>query len=291
MFVRRIVRIVSWGFNKSVAYLQTSNNGTYKSNGIELKKQADKQLMIRTNSCEYVLEESRAFLKLLNGINTDSSLIKVAKSILQSSSIRNESIKGILRQLMELGETPNNPGQFRKEFERLREKLAKKLYSATGRSINLGYGLCDNHSLFVMMNYATPACKSWKGSRWNYNRMNPSQGCISFWLQSVITCLERRAGVEKQDDRDVGCISLQDRLFWVCNTNTPLYIEEIPIECNKARISEDVMHLIPMVLLELKVKYAKMNGHPPSILTTGAETRDKLFKKDSTVITPDALFG
>ena len=109
-------------------------------------------------------------------------------------------------------------------------------------------------------------------------------------MKSVITCLERSSGIEKKGKHDNSCISLADRLFWVSDFNTKEYKPEISKICKKAKISENVMHLIPMILLGLKVKYAKMNGHRPSILSTGAETRDKLFDKDGVVISPDATY-
>jgi len=180
---------------------------------------------------------------------------------------------------------------FESEFDKLRNKLGKLLTTKTGRVINLGNGLSAEHVLFVMMNYATPKTKSWKGSEWKYDTMKPTEGCIGFWRQSVITCLEREVGTEKTVKHKSSCISTQDRLFWTCNTNKSDYVDEIDDVCEDADISEDTMHLIPIILLALKVKYARMNGHMPSILATGSPVRDNLFEVEDTLITRHAIFA
>jgi len=255
-----------------------------------MKNDADTLLSKRARSFAY--KQSSPFLKLLEGINMKSSLFTAAKRIRRTSQSSNK-VEAVLNELMLLGESELEPELYEKQFNILIDKLSKTLQRLTKREINLGNGLSTEHFLFVLMNYATPACSGWKNSAhksWIHDRMNTSEGCISFWLKSVITCLERSSGIEKKGKHDNSCISLTDRLFWVSDFNNKEYKTEISKICKKAKISEDVMHLIPMILLGLKVKYAKMNGHRPSILSTGAETRDKLFDKDCVVISPDATY-
>jgi len=255
-----------------------------------MKNDADELLSKRARSFTY--KQSSPFLKLLEGINMKSSLFTAAKRIRRTSKSSNK-VEAVLNELMLLGESELEPELYEKQFNILIDKLSKTLQRLTKREINLGNGLSTEHFLFVLMNYATPACSGWKNGAhksWIHDRMNTSEGCISFWLKSVITCLERSSGIEKKGKHDNSCISLTDRLFWVSDFNTSEYKTEISKICKKAKISEDVMHLIPMILLGLKVKYSKMNGHRPSILSTGAETRDKLFDKNGVVISPDATY-
>jgi len=255
-----------------------------------MKNDADTLLSMRARSFAY--KQSSPFLKLLEGINMKGSLFTAAKRIRRTSQSSNK-VEAVLNELMLLGESELEPELYEKQFNILIDKLSKTLQRLTKREINLGNGLSTEHFLFVLMNYATPACSGWKNGAhksWIHDRMNTSEGCISFWLKSVITCLERSSGIEKKGKHDNSCISLTDRLFWVSDFNTKEYKSEISKICKKAKICEDVMHLIPMILLGLKVKYAKMNGHRPSILSTGAETRDKLFDKNGVVISPDATY-
>jgi len=263
-----------------------------KTSCTTILNKAKRQMNDRGNT--FNCKSKNSFLKLLECINTKSNLVSHAKKILDNQH-QEGTVEHILYKLILLGEKKVSDEfsqeDFEHEFNRLRDKLGKLLTTKTGRVINLGNGLSAAHVLFVMMNYATPKSKKWKDSQWTYDKMNPTEACIGFWLQSVITCLERGTGIEKTDEHQSSCISTQDRLFWVCKTNKPRYVKEIPKVCEKAEISEDTMHLIPVILLALKVKYSRMNGHMPSILATGEPVRENLFEVDDTLITRHAIFA
>ena len=262
-----------------------------KTSCTTILNKAKRQMNDRGNTFKYKsTTKKKSFLRLLEDVNTKVELVSSAKNIYNKTT-REGTVEHILYELMLLGEKEVSQEDFELEFNRLRDKLGKLLTTKTKRVINLGNGLSAEHVLFVMMNYATPKTKKWKGSKWTYDAMKPTEACIGFWLQSVITCLERGTGIEKTDEHQSSCISTQDRLFWVCNTNKPRYVDEIPKVCKKARISEDTMHLIPVILLALKVKYSRMNGHKPSILATGGPVRENLFEVDDTLITRHAIFA
>ena len=272
---------------KNVKSLETSLQTEYKTKAAKFLKRRRDQFSYSTNHKYSILE-------LLECINTKADLLSSAKNIRRKKP-QQGTVEYILYKLMLLGEKEVSDDfdeeDFELEFDKLRNKLGKLLTTKTGRVINLGNGLSAAHVLFVMMNYATPKTKSWNGSEWKYDTMKPTESCIGFWRKSVITCLEREVGIEKTAKHKSSCISTQDRLFWVCNTNKSDYDEEIDDVCEDADISEDTMHLIPIILLALKVKYARMNGHMPSILATGSPVRDNLFEVDDTLITRQAIFA
>jgi len=272
---------------KNVKSLETSLQTEYKTKAAKFLKRRRDQFSYSTNHKYSILE-------LLECINTKADLLSSAKNIRRKKP-QQGTVEYILYKLMLLGEKEMSDDfdqeDFEREFDKLRNKLGKLLTTKTGRVINLGNGLSAEHVLFVMMNYATPKTKSWNGSEWTYDTMKPTEACIGFWRKSVITCLEREVGIEKTAKHKSSCISTQDRLFWVCNTNKSDYVEEIDDVCEDADISEDTMHLIPIILLALKVKYARMNGHMPSILATGGPVRDNLFEVEDTLITRQAIFA
>ena len=260
-----------------------------KSSCMSWKADADQLLHTRAKSFKY--KQTDEFLQSLEGINTPQKLITTAQQMMNDRRVH-KGVQPILRKMIELEKSDTPKDKFKSEVDKLLVELAELLHKLTGRVINFGNGLSPWHLLFVLMNYATPTSTHWN-DEWPYDVMNPNESCIGFWRQSIITCLERGAGVTKSDDdkHDDSCISTTDRLFWRCNTNTSSYKNEIDPVCKLAGITRDEMHLIPVIILALKVKYAKLCGHVPIILSTGAETRDNLFKATGTVITQHGIFA
>ena len=123
-----------------------------KASRAKIKTKAKECMNRRVSTFKY--EQTESFLKLLEGINTDTSLVSAAKALLEDSH-EADTIKDILQRLMKLDEIQDKQ-LFKKQFESLRKELATRLSKLTGRTINLGNGLSAEHILFVMMNYATP---------------------------------------------------------------------------------------------------------------------------------------
>ena len=266
-----------------------SVDDSVKSSCMSWKADADQLLHTRAKSFKY--KQTDEFLQSLEGINAPQKLITTAQQMMNEQGVH-KGVQPILRKMIELEKSDTPKDKFKSEVDKLLVELAELLHKLTGRVINFGNGLSPWHLLFVLMNYATPTSTHWN-DEWPYDVMNPNESCIGFWRQSIITCLERGAGVTKSDDdkHDDSCISTTDRLFWRCNTNTSSYKNEIDPVCKLAGITRDEMHLIPVIILALKVKYAKLCGHVPIILSTGSEARDNLFKATGTVITQHAIFA
>jgi len=265
-----------------------SVDDSVKSSCMSWKANADQLLHTRAKSFKY--KQTDKFLQSLEGINTPQKLITTAQQMMNDQHVH-KGVQPILRTMIELEKSDTPKDEFKSEVDRLLVELANLLQKLTGKVINFGNGLRPEHLLFVLMNYATPTSTRW--NEWIYDVMNKNESCIGFWRQSIITCLERGAGVAKSDDdkHDDSCISTTDRLFWRCSTNTSSYKNEIDPVCESAGITRDEMHLIPVIILALKVKYAKLCGHVPIILSTGSEARDNLFKATGTVITQHAIFA
>ncbi len=214
---------------------------------------------------------------------TSRRIIQEAKKMLKKEEQARSKLEDILCQFMDIFKE-SDPVKFKQKQEKMRDKLGKFLKKKGKKTVNLGMTLDEYDVLIFFMNYAPPSCADYSGTD-EYDKMDPTNGCISLLVQGFVTVLLREGGYDhKAPKTGAKGITFVDRVPFATDTKND-YKKEVNKFCRALKVNQHAMHLMTVLMLASKVHYASLLGKRATIVGEGAPVRDSIFQLEETILT------